>query len=137
MDVYRKWEMGDYEKRFPGGENRRELEGRVTGAVKKVLQENPGGTVLIVGHGGIFGMAVPLFCENLTLQDLQKVPWPNCGISRCELTVEKGRITGTCIEFGYNGFLSGEAADVVDGIPKFLRDEINQRENILGSKEIV
>jgi probable phosphoglycerate mutase len=59
--VYRRWEAAEWEAAFPGGETFLQAYERLSRALAAV---KPDETVLLVGHGGITRVVIPLLCVN-------------------------------------------------------------------------
>jgi probable phosphoglycerate mutase len=59
--VFSNWlRQQSLEERFQGGESAAELQVRLTRALDAVLADDPTGTVVLVTHGGLMAVAVPL-----------------------------------------------------------------------------
>ncbi len=51
-EIFAKWIENPFSVNIPGGENMRKFAARVTKAIKKIIKENKGKTILVVSHGG-------------------------------------------------------------------------------------
>jgi broad specificity phosphatase PhoE len=60
--IYARWNRGERETTFPGGESHRELCARLAGVVREIVQAHPHEDVAVVGHGGLFWFALPEVC---------------------------------------------------------------------------
>jgi broad specificity phosphatase PhoE len=112
------WFTGDPERRFPGGENYYELLARMQAGLAQVLDGLQDHNLVIVGHGGIFTFTLPHFCPQVTPEDLRYVENHNCSITEILMHNENGRLQGELIRYAYHQHLSGEAAELVSGLPK-------------------
>lgn len=114
--IFRSWMDGRLEEAFPGGENYHLLLERMQQGYRQVLEKCPQGEAAIVGHGGNFISTLKAFCPQVDLPWLLSQESHNCSITRLDLRLEGGRVSGRLLEWGYFGHLSGEAAEVVSGI---------------------
>lgn len=121
FDVQNSWKSGDTKRRYPQGENKDELLKRFTDGLKMIMIENQNSKepVVIVGHGGIFIISLAEILENVGRDFFSNKHWHNCGITTCEVNMVGERITGTLIDYGNTSFLTGNAAKLVHGTPKF------------------
>lgn len=56
--VYERWQDGDLDHAYPGGESGRDVLARYLGAVDRIATRHPGGgTVVLVSHGGVLRLA--------------------------------------------------------------------------------
>jgi len=124
FSVLNSWRSGDTERRFPQGENKDELLKRFKDGMKLILIENQNSKepVVIVGHGGIFIISLAEILENIDHNFFSIKHWENCGITTCEVNMVGERLTGTLIDYGDTSFLTGNAAKLVHGTPKFEKE---------------
>lgn len=61
-EIYRRWNLGDQEARFPGGESYQQLYDRLAGLLTAVMARWPHDDIVMVGHGGQFGFVLPRLC---------------------------------------------------------------------------
>jgi probable phosphoglycerate mutase len=62
-----RWRKGDIDQRLAGGESLREISERLQELVSDLARRHGGrDTVVLVGHGGLFRVALPLLLENVT-----------------------------------------------------------------------
>jgi broad specificity phosphatase PhoE len=122
MDVVRDWYDGKPESAFPGGENYLQAARRVLGGLHSLVEGKSGRSIVVVGHGGIFVVAVTALCVESDLTGLRGVPLQNCGISEITAWADNGRLKGDLVRWAWCNHLSGEAADLVSAVPeKFVR----------------
>ena len=122
MEVVRAWYDGKPETAFPGGENFLEAARRVLDGLHSLVDGSTGKSILVVGHGGIFIVAVTALCVTSDLSGLRGAPLQNCGISEISAWVEDGRLKGNLVRWAWCDHLSGEAAELVSAVPdSFVR----------------
>ena len=63
--TFLKWLDGDLDARIEGGESGTEIAARVAAALDEVAAAHPGGTVLVLSHGGSIGVGLPALAANL------------------------------------------------------------------------
>ena len=112
------WFTGHPERRFPEGENYYELLARMQKGLSLVLDGLQDRNLIIVGHGGIFTFTLPDFCPQVTPEDLRYVENHNCSITEILIRSENGQLQGELARYAYHQHLSGEAAELVSGVPK-------------------
>jgi probable phosphoglycerate mutase len=61
-EVDRRWEAGEWDVPFPGGETCHQLYDRLSSALNSLVEAHLEGNVAVVGHAGLFGFALPRFC---------------------------------------------------------------------------
>lgn len=74
---------------MPGGETTREFHARVVDAVYRIAGDHPGGTLVVVTHGGVLDM-IWRTARSLSLSGPRQSEIPNAGVSR--VRVSAGRI---------------------------------------------
>lgn len=74
---------------MPGGETTREFHARVVDAVYRIAGDHPGGTLVVVTHGGVLDM-IWRTAHSLSLSGPRQSEIPNAGVSR--VRVSAGRI---------------------------------------------
>ncbi len=82
--TFLKWLDGDLDARIEGGESGTEIAARVAAVLNEVAAAHPGGTVLVLSHGGSMGVGLPALAGNLE-QDFPKDhprPQLRCGRAR-------------------------------------------------------
>jgi broad specificity phosphatase PhoE len=122
MNVVRDWYDGKPESAFPGGENYLQAARRVLGGLHSLVDGKSGKSIVVVGHGGIFVVAVTALCLTSDLTGLRGSPLQNCGISEITAWAEDGRLKGDLVRWASCDHLSGEAAELVSAVPeKFVR----------------
>lgn len=76
------WLDGDLDARIDGGESGREVVDRMRGVLQEVADAHPGETALVVSHGGVLSLAVPL------LGGLTERPAPLASCACVELEID-------------------------------------------------
>jgi len=59
-ETYDRWLAGDLDARMPGAETGREIVERFRGVLEEIVDQHPGETVLVISHGGVIRMVLPL-----------------------------------------------------------------------------
>ncbi|WP_344160177.1 histidine phosphatase family protein [Nocardiopsis rhodophaea] len=75
------WRAGDDTARFPGGESLAEATARLADALRVVAGFDPGGSAVVVGHGGLFteGLRALLSVDDRErFKDCHQPRWLNC-----------------------------------------------------------
>ncbi|HKY50716.1 MAG TPA: histidine phosphatase family protein [Candidatus Limnocylindria bacterium] len=75
---------------WPNGETLEQVLGRSLGAVRRLAQRTPGGTVLVVGHGGVTRILVSHFLG--ILPQLDRSPAHNTNLTVLVLDGDTGRL---------------------------------------------
>lgn len=114
-DVILGWLAGNPERTFPEGENWHTLSGRMIEGLTQVLNENPTGNSVVVGHGGIFTASLPRLMPDVDMQTIISQPNHNCSIT--EIHVEDGGYT--LRQWADYAHLSDDAANVVLPMPHY------------------
>ena len=113
------WYEGRYTTSFPGGENYLEVMQRMREGLLEVTRNKQGRNIVIVGHGGIFTAAVRDFCFNRDNRDVLQKENHNCSITEIVLHTSDGHIEGDLKGWALCTHLSGNAADLISGLPQF------------------
>ncbi len=111
------WLDGDRGKRFRDGESYTELVERFSRFLIDVTGKHDGRSVVAVGHGGIFALAIADLCAVDDKKAFSVIRNHNCSIGVVETVIEDGRLNVDLIDWANHSHLSGEAADFVDGLP--------------------
>jgi len=82
-----------------------------------VCQSYVNHNLLIVGHGGIFTFGLPCVCPEVSLAEVVKSDYHNASISEIDVRVTGNQFRGTLIEWANNDHLSGQAAELIPGLP--------------------
>jgi 2,3-bisphosphoglycerate-dependent phosphoglycerate mutase len=82
--TFLKWLDGDLDARIEGGESGNEIAARVAAVLNEVAAAHPGGTVLVLSHGGSMGVGLPALAANLEQDFPKDHPIPNCGVVELE-----------------------------------------------------
>jgi probable phosphoglycerate mutase len=110
------WYAGHVTETFPGGEDYLCVWGRFRAALEFIFEGQDERHVIVVGHGGIFTAVLKDLCPAIDLDWLRDAESNNCSITDIALD---DRLRGELITWGACEHLSGEAAALVPGIPKF------------------
>jgi probable phosphoglycerate mutase len=79
-DTFAAWLGGDLAARIPGGESGEEVLARYSAVLEEIADAHRGESVLVVSHGGVTCMAVPLLARNLRADHALAVPLVNCAV---------------------------------------------------------
>lgn len=120
MAVIRDWFAGKPESRFPGGESYYDVAERALLGIGEIVRGKDGKHIVVVGHGGIFTVAVTALCRGSDLSQLKGSPYQNCAITRIEAGYNGESLKGALLEWNYSAHLSGEAAELVPAVPEAL-----------------
>ncbi|MFN8483258.1 MAG: histidine phosphatase family protein [Anaerolineae bacterium] len=118
--VVNAWWAGDDDAVFPGGEDRHALVARITAGLREATRGRDGETVVVVSHGGNFMNVLRDIVPTFDLALARETGVSNCSVTRMELTTEGERVEGVIQEWNACGHLSGEAAELVSGVPAGL-----------------
>jgi broad specificity phosphatase PhoE len=114
------WWNGNPEAQFPGGENYHQLLTRMQRGLSLVLQGQRDTRSIIVGHGGIFTFTLKDICPEADHDMIRQTVTHNCSISQLDFA---GRmLTATLHTWADSRHLTGEAAQLISGIPGSERD---------------
>ena len=80
-DLYKTWLINPAKANIPKAEKLKDLQKRGVKAVKKIMNDNCGKTVLLVGHGGI-NRAIIFHYIGLGLNSFWKIKQDNCCINK-------------------------------------------------------
>jgi broad specificity phosphatase PhoE len=117
-NVILEWLKGNRDERYPQGENYWEASQRLVDGIHQAVEGlEPGSTCVIVGHGGIFLTGITSLCPDLNILDIVHQISHNCSITEIDAVVEDGQLTGTLLRWADVSHLSGDAADLVSGLP--------------------
>jgi probable phosphoglycerate mutase len=78
------WLDGDLTARIPGGESGLEVVARYEAVLDEVADAHRGESVLVVSHGGVMCLVLPLLARNLAPDHTRELPLPNCGMVALE-----------------------------------------------------
>lgn len=115
-DVLEAWKNGHPEAHFPGGEDYWSMLSRARQGFEAILSGVDGRNIVVVGHGGIFFMTLGEICEPFDRAALEG-GIANCSITEVEAGMVDGKIKARLLAFGSTAHLSGDAANLVRGIP--------------------
>jgi probable phosphoglycerate mutase len=80
--VFDSWLDGDLERSVPEAETGRRLVERAHAALDGVADDHPGGTVVVVSHGGVMSITLPRLASNVPDDRARGSGVPNCGVVR-------------------------------------------------------
>ncbi len=78
------WLDGDLRARIPGGESGHEIVERYRIVLDEVADAHRGESVLLVSHGGVMCLALPVLARNLASGHARDLPLPNGGVVALE-----------------------------------------------------
>ena len=113
------WYNGRYESAFPEGENYLMVSQRMREGLWEITHNQTGKNMIIVGHGGIFTAAVRDICHNIDTSDFTQKENHNCSITEIVVYTSDKQIEGDLKGWALCDHLSGEAAQLISGIPQF------------------
>lgn len=111
------WFYGQSEYRFPGGEDYFTLWNRTRDGLISILANKTEQNIVLVGHAGIFAVTLKDICTNIDIKWLSTAEMHNCSITELEIGVQDGVIAGKLISWASYEHLSGQAAELVAGLP--------------------
>jgi broad specificity phosphatase PhoE len=112
------WVTGHPERTFPGGDNYYTLTARMRAGLERITAGKDGRNLLVVAHGGIFVMSLPDLVPGIDLKWLLRTGSHNCSISQIVVDGGDGGLRGELVDWASCVHLSGEAANLVSGLPE-------------------
>jgi len=82
--TFASWLDGNLGARIPGAESGTEVVDRFGSVLDEMADDHRGEAVLVVSHGGVMSMALPLLALNLEMGHARELPMPNCGVVALE-----------------------------------------------------
>jgi len=82
--TFASWVGGDLTARIPGAESGEEVVDRLETVLGEVADDHRGEAVLVISHGGVMCMALPVLARNLELDHARELAMPNCGLVALE-----------------------------------------------------
>lgn len=79
-ETFASWLDGDLSARIPGAESGAEVIDRYGSVLGEVADVHRGESVLVISHGGVMCMALPILARNLKIGHARELPMPNCGV---------------------------------------------------------
>jgi broad specificity phosphatase PhoE len=119
INVLKDWMHGRLESSFPGGENFLVASQRARAAINEVMPPNSQHNVVVVGHGGIFFVAITQICQGVNFKTIFDQDNHNCSITTIESGWQEGEFSGRLLSWADHSHLHGDAADLVSGLPDF------------------
>lgn len=90
-DISRDWDEAPWDFASPGGETMRQVYDRAAKAVQRIVEENPGKTLLLTSHGCLIRNLL-CWCAGWPIEDMGKVPLGhNTAVSIAEIDGDKSR----------------------------------------------
>ncbi|MEI2731518.1 MAG: histidine phosphatase family protein [Dermatophilaceae bacterium] len=77
---YDAWLAGELDERWPGGESGREIVDRMRLALDAVADRHRGEAVLVVSHGGVMSLSLPLLAMDAAGPRIARPPLPNTAV---------------------------------------------------------
>jgi len=112
------WYAGQAGVAFPDGEDLRMVAARFLGFLSEIVAAHPDGSVVIVGHGGVYTACIALLCPEIDLPALLTQPNHNCSITEAEAALTgDGCVRGVLRAWASCGHLHGVAAEVISALP--------------------
>ena len=124
------WFADQAEVSFPGGENYVTLRERWRSGLAQILAGKADQNILLIGHAGIFIATLKDVCLGLEVDWLKNAECYNCSITELEVEVLDGIPRGQLVAWAGHEHLSGDALQLVPGIPP-----VESLGNIQGSKK--
>ena len=87
-DIYARWNRGDYDARVPEGESIVEVQQRALRAYRRILAEQPGGTVLVVAHGRLLRVLLASVLPEYGLARMHDIRHANTSLNRLVVEVD-------------------------------------------------
>jgi broad specificity phosphatase PhoE len=97
-EVFREWmELGHWDRRIDGGESLNQIRARFVPFLEEVVTQHKDapGSVVLVGHGGLYHSMLPLVLANVGLETVQSHPMGNADI----VVAEPGQEGLVCLEW--------------------------------------
>jgi len=116
--VMNDWYDGKNDSGFPGGENYHDLWIRLKTALLEITSQITDQNVIVIGHGGIMTVTLKDLCPGIDLEWLRATGWDNCAITEIELETQGNELLGTLVSWNKIDHLSGEAAELIPGVPE-------------------
>jgi broad specificity phosphatase PhoE len=117
LGITSEWLRGNVELAFPGGENHVTLWERWRSGLLQILAGKTGRNILLVAHAGIFTATLKDLCPDVDINWLMNASCYNCSITELEIEVLDGQLGGELIAWSSHEHLSGEALNLIPGIP--------------------
>lgn len=111
------WFDGDHGAAFPEGESYDDLWARMNDGLMTATAGREGQRILVVGHGGILTVTLKDLCPDVDVEWLRAMLWDNCAFTEVDLIRQNGRLQGQLLAWNQYDHLSGEAAELVPGVP--------------------
>jgi len=104
LDVAYAWLAGDYDRRYPGGEDFHQVLARVTRALTGAGAHPPGSRVLMIAHDGLIRVALPALCPGT---EPPAAGLPKCGIARLAVSPAGSGVTTQLLAWPSAGARAG------------------------------
>ena len=118
-EVLDDWHRGRSESSFPGGENYIDLWTRLKQGYVKITDGSRNKHVIVVSHGGIMSITMKDLCPDTDPEHFRDIKWDNCAIAEVDIEQSGDRIRGTLIKWNQHSHLTGYAAELVPGVPRY------------------
>jgi broad specificity phosphatase PhoE len=115
--IVNSWLDSQPERKFPHGDDYFSLWARMKAGVLEACAGRSGQQIVMVGHGGIFTTTLKDLCPGVKFHDILKSIVGNCSISVVDVDIVDEQPRGKLVSWGTCEHLSGEAANMVLGLP--------------------
>lgn len=117
--IIERWQNGEHDACFPGGEDYHTLLGRTRTGLLKVIQGRKISAVALVGHFGMFNFTLNDICQHISGHMLQREENHNCSITIMQMEEEeKGGLRAELVQWANSDHLHGEAARLIPARPE-------------------
>jgi broad specificity phosphatase PhoE len=116
--ILRQWVAGQTTLAFPGGEDYLTMWERMRSGLARIVAGKSGRKVVIVGHAGIFSLAMKDLCPTVDLARLWAVPSHNCSITTLAVSQPNGHLQAELLTWAAHDHLHGPAARFVSPLPE-------------------
>ena len=87
-ETFTSWLAGDLTARIPGAESGGEVVDRYEAVLTEAADDHRGEAVLVISHGGVMCMALPLLARNLDIGHARELPMPHCGVVALQIDAD-------------------------------------------------
>ncbi|HQP07779.1 MAG TPA: histidine phosphatase family protein [Anaerolineaceae bacterium] len=115
--IIERWQHGEPDARFPGGDDYHSLLGRTRAGLLKVIHGRTNSAVALVGHFGMFNFTLNDICQNVSGHMLKREENHNCSITTMEAEAVDGMLFASLVDWANADHLHGEAAKLVPARP--------------------
>ncbi len=116
--VIHRWQKGELDVSFPGGEDYNNLLKRTRIALLRIVHGRQNSAVAIVGHFGMFNFTLNDICSNSSGHMLEREENHNCSITEMDMEEVEGQLSARLIRWANADHLHGIAAELVPARPE-------------------